>query len=160
MGTFKTCARAIWKWFYDSEKSYKSGFCQAAVVAFTKLLAPLCLVRKAVSPNAVLSVSPGNVMHHGRTDFGKKGWQGIEKEHQSEPWKCYFLPSTLPNLVKNMAQWIRAVSNSGSPQTYNHYLLWSTTRNYTHISRVLHIRFKDHAAIGCLKMKSRNMPWA
>lgn len=58
------------KCFYDSEKSYKSAFCQAAAVAFTKLLAPLCFVRKVVPPNAVLAVPPGNVMHHGRTDFG------------------------------------------------------------------------------------------
>lgn len=42
---------------------------------------------------------------------------------QSEPWKCYFLPRTLPNLVKNMTRWFRAVRALDSPQTYNRYLL-------------------------------------
>lgn len=159
METLKTCAGTILEMvlgFWEKLQIWILPICCSSLYK----TAPLCFGRKVVGPNAVLSVSPGNVMHHGRTGFGGKGWHGIEKEYQSEPWKCYFLPRTLPNLVKNMTRWFRAVRALDSPQTYNCYLLWATTRNSRHLSRVLRIPFKDHTAIGCLKMKSRNMPWA
>lgn len=85
----------------------------------------------------------------------------VPQEREGTPTlKCYFPSLTLSNLVKkkrcNSMQWFRATSTS--PQAHNHGTGW--VAKCSRYCFALHTPWKAHTAMGWLKMKSSNLPWA